>query len=164
MKREHRVAGTIIGAVVGDVLGAPFEFGSPGAFSRRFPVPARGVATEMCGGGSCGWKPGEFTDDTQMALIAAESLVRCGELDEADMFDGFKSWIGATHLTSVSRPLPFCAQLTHGRRPPPSTSRAANARLVTGRSCEPHLERCSSRNREHARPWTLLAHVRSHPR
>ena len=113
MKREHRVAGTIIGAVVGDALGAPFEFGPPGAYGRLFPTDARGVRTEMCGGGSLGWKPGEFTDDTQMALLLASSIVERGGLDEADVFDRFRTWVAAgppdvgnqTHsVLSSSRP------------------------------------------------------------
>src|SRR3954451_24245761 len=95
MHRSHRVAGALIGSAVGDALGAPFEFGPPGQFSARFPTAARGVATEMCGGGSLGWGPGEFTDDTQMALLLATSLVECGELDEADVFDRFRSWARA---------------------------------------------------------------------
>lgn len=91
--RRRRIAGALIGSVVGDALGAPFEFGPPGQFSRRFPSPARGVATEMCGGG--GWKPGEWTDDTQMALLVADSLITCGGIDEADMFDRFRRWVDA---------------------------------------------------------------------
>jgi len=51
-ERQRRVAGSLIGSVVGDALGAPFEFGPPGKFSQRFPKPARGVDTEMCGGGA----------------------------------------------------------------------------------------------------------------
>src|SRR3954454_8715317 len=93
--RAHRVAGALIGSAVGDALGAPFEFGPPGRFSARFPTEARGVATEMCGGGSLGWAPGEFTDDTQMALLVAQSLVECGGLEEADVFDRFRAWADA---------------------------------------------------------------------
>nr|WP_204331437.1 ADP-ribosylglycohydrolase family protein [Geodermatophilus sabuli] len=95
MHRSHRVAGALVGSAVGDALGAPFEFGPAGAFSARFPVPARGVETEMCGGGSLGWEPGEFTDDTQMALLVATSLVERGGLDEADLFDRFRTWAQA---------------------------------------------------------------------
>jgi ADP-ribosyl-[dinitrogen reductase] hydrolase len=95
MARAHRVAGALIGTAVGDALGAPFEFGPPGRFSARFPSPARGVKTEMCGGGSLGWEPGEFTDDTQMALLVATSLVDRGGLDEADVFDRFRTWLQA---------------------------------------------------------------------
>jgi ADP-ribosyl-[dinitrogen reductase] hydrolase len=89
------VAGALIGSVVGDALGAPFEFGPAAAFSRRFPSPTRGVATEMCGGGSLGWAPGEFTDDTQMALLVAHSLLEHNGLDEADVFDRFRRWVDA---------------------------------------------------------------------
>ena len=48
----------------------------------------------MCGGGSL-WEPGEFTDDTQMALLVASSLVDRGGLDEADLFDRFRTWAKA---------------------------------------------------------------------
>jgi ADP-ribosyl-[dinitrogen reductase] hydrolase len=49
----------------------------------------------MCGGGALRWEPGEFTDDTQMALLVAESLVEQGGLDEADVFDRFRTWLKA---------------------------------------------------------------------
>jgi ADP-ribosyl-[dinitrogen reductase] hydrolase len=95
MPRAHRVAGALIGSAVGDALGAPFEFGPPGEFTARFPSPARGVATEMCGGGALDREPGEFTDDTQMALLLATSLVERGGLDEADVFARFQGWARA---------------------------------------------------------------------
>src|SRR3954449_7039782 len=95
MHRSHRAAGALVGSAVGDALGAPFEFGPPGRFSGRFPTPARGVHTEMCGGGAMGWEPGEFTDDTQMALLVATSLVERGGLDEADLFHRFRTWLEA---------------------------------------------------------------------
>src|SRR4051812_1364364 len=93
MHRSHRVAGALVGSAVGDALGAPFEFGPPDQFSARFPVPARGARTEMCGGGSPGWAPGEFTDDTQMALLVAESVLENDGLDEADLFHRFRAWL-----------------------------------------------------------------------
>src|SRR3954464_4058581 len=93
MHRSHRVAGALVGSAVGDALGAPFEFGPPGRFSARFPSPARGARTEMCGGGP--WELGEFTDDTQMALLVASSLVDRGGLDAADLFDRFRVWAEA---------------------------------------------------------------------
>src|SRR3954466_11447218 len=95
MHRSHRVTGALVGSAVGDALGAPFEFGPPGQFSARFPVPARGAKTEMCGGGSVGWEPGEFTDDTQMALLVAESLIENDGLNEADLFGRFSTWLAA---------------------------------------------------------------------
>ncbi|WP_329093704.1 ADP-ribosylglycohydrolase family protein [Streptosporangium sp. NBC_01469] len=84
----ERVAGAVVGSAVGDALGAPFEFGSPGAFSTRFPTPDAGV--EMCGGG--GWDTGEATDDTQMAIHVAESLLEYGGLNLPDIFTRFQRW------------------------------------------------------------------------
>ncbi|MEE1942441.1 ADP-ribosylglycohydrolase family protein [Streptomyces sp. TRM 70361] len=96
MERTQRTAGAVVGSAVGDALGAPFEFGPAGAFSARFPHPdgASGDGdadgNEMCGGG--GWEPGEATDDTQMAVLTAESLLERGGLDPADLFDRFRRW------------------------------------------------------------------------
>jgi ADP-ribosylglycohydrolase len=47
----------------------------------------------MCGGG--GWEPGEATDDTQMAVLVAESLLRQGGLDLPDIFARFQRWAAA---------------------------------------------------------------------
>lgn len=89
--RSERALGAVLGSAVGDALGAPFEFGPEGAFSARFPVPGHGG--EMCGGG--GWDPGEATDDTQMAVLVAESLLECGGLQLPDMFRRFQRWANA---------------------------------------------------------------------
>jgi ADP-ribosylglycohydrolase len=89
--RTERALGAVIGSAVGDALGAPFEFGPEGAFSARFPSP--GAGGEMCGGG--GWDPGEATDDTQMAVLVAESLLECGGLDLPDVFRRFQQWAAA---------------------------------------------------------------------
>ena len=88
MDRNQRAVGAVVGSAVGDALGGPFEFGSAGAFSARFPAPASG--SEMCGGG--GWEPGEATDDTQMAVLVADSLLERDGLDLPDIFARFQHW------------------------------------------------------------------------
>ncbi|GGW53227.1 ADP-ribosylglycohydrolase family protein [Streptomyces griseoloalbus] len=90
-RRTERALGAVVGSAVGDALGAPFEFGPEGAFSARFPAPGSGG--EMCGGG--GWDPGEATDDTQMAVLVAESLLECGGLELPDVFRRFQRWAAA---------------------------------------------------------------------
>ncbi|MCF2525932.1 ADP-ribosylglycohydrolase family protein [Yinghuangia sp. KLBMP8922] len=80
----------MVGLAVGDALGAPFEFGLPGGFSRRFPTRDAALRDGMCGGG--GWEPGEATDDTQMALHVGLSLAAHGGLEPADVFRRFRSW------------------------------------------------------------------------
>jgi ADP-ribosylglycohydrolase len=58
-----RAAGVLLGMACGDALGAPFELGPPVG-------PDAPVA--MTGGGLFGWEPGEWTDDTSMAIAVAE--------------------------------------------------------------------------------------------
>ncbi|MFC4911636.1 ADP-ribosylglycohydrolase family protein [Actinomadura gamaensis] len=89
MDRTRRAVGAITGSAFGDALGAPYEFGPPGAFSRRFPS---GPGELRSGGG---WDAGEATDDTQMAVLVAESLLERGGLDLPDMFARFRRWAEA---------------------------------------------------------------------
>jgi ADP-ribosylglycohydrolase/predicted protein tyrosine phosphatase len=71
-----RAAGVLLGAACGDALGAPYEFGPP----MRPDIPVT-----MMGGGSFGWSPGEWTDDTSMAIAIAEISATGADLraDEA---------------------------------------------------------------------------------
>ncbi|MEV7521151.1 ADP-ribosylglycohydrolase family protein [Streptomyces sp. NPDC091371] len=80
--RLDRAVGAVLGSAVGDALGAPYEFGPPGALTAR--------GEEMCAGG--GWDPGEATDDTQMAVLVGESLLERGGLDLPDLFARFQRW------------------------------------------------------------------------
>jgi ADP-ribosyl-[dinitrogen reductase] hydrolase len=58
-----RAVGVLLGTAAGDALGAPYEFQPP-----RGPE----LPVAMTGGGSLGWQPGEWTDDTSMAIVIAE--------------------------------------------------------------------------------------------
>src|SRR3954451_12752389 len=87
---RNRALGAVIGSAVGDALGAPFEFGPPGAYRKRFPQPVIGGIGEMIGGR--GWQQGEFTDDTQMAIAQAESLLAHSGVNGADVFERFRVW------------------------------------------------------------------------
>ena len=82
--------GCVLGSAVGDALGAPFEFLSPGAFSERFPWD--NSDNEMIGNSL--WEPGEFTDDTQMAILETLAFLDAGNLEEALplAFAKFASW------------------------------------------------------------------------
>ena len=63
---------TLLGLACGDALGTTVEF------RRRDTFP---LHTEMTGNGAFNVKPGEWTDDTSMALCLAQSLVQCQGFD-----------------------------------------------------------------------------------
>ena len=86
----QRAIGALLGSAIGDALGAPLHVGPAGQFSKLFPKSALGPSTELIGGGRPGWKPGEFTDATQAALMLAESLLIHRGFDGADIFDRFR--------------------------------------------------------------------------
>lgn len=78
-----RARGALLGLAVGDALGTTLEF------SRRDEHPHH---AEMTGGGPFRLAPGQWTDDTSMALALAESLIAHGDLDARDLMDRFLSW------------------------------------------------------------------------
>lgn len=84
--------GCMLGAAIGDALGAPFEFKSAGRYSARFPEPVIGGIGELIGGGGFGWQPGQFTDDTEMAVAVAESLLANDGIDIDDQLARFRAW------------------------------------------------------------------------
>ncbi|MGN6545917.1 MAG: ADP-ribosylglycohydrolase family protein [Aureliella sp.] len=69
MSTLDRKRGCLIGLAVGDALGAAVEFMPPGSF-----VPVSGYRA----GGPHGLAPGEWTEDTSLALALAESIARAG--------------------------------------------------------------------------------------
>ena len=100
IKTQHAI-GALVGSAVGDALGAPFEFEQPGLYRRTYPLPVLAGIGEMQGGGGFGWKPAEFTDDTQMALALAESLVARGGFDADDLWTRWRAWARAAKDVGV---------------------------------------------------------------
>ena len=88
--QADRAAGVMVAMACGDALGAPYEFAP--ALPEFAPV-------SMTGGGSIGWQPGEWTDDTQMAVVilqaAGDALASGGELiDRLDeIVVGWADWM-----------------------------------------------------------------------
>jgi ADP-ribosyl-[dinitrogen reductase] hydrolase len=84
---RDRYVGTLLGLACGDALGGPLEFLKRDVIAARFPS---GVS-EFIGGGWLDLHPGEVTDDTQQALILAESLTASG-LDLDRLAAGLIAW------------------------------------------------------------------------
>jgi len=75
-----RFRGCFLGLAMGDAVGTTVEFKPRGSFP---PV------TDMVGGGVFGLKPGQWTDDTSMALCLAASLIMKKGFDPADQMDRY---------------------------------------------------------------------------
>lgn len=78
-----RARGALVGLAVGDALGTTLEFSSR---------DSRPHHREMTGGGPFGLQPGQWTDDTSMALALADSLIARGGFDATDLMNRFVAW------------------------------------------------------------------------
>lgn len=85
---EDRYLGCLIGLACGDALGGPVEFDTRAQMDERFPFGLR----EFIGGGWLHLFPGEITDDTQMALDVARSLVAFPDGNMDDLASRFLDW------------------------------------------------------------------------
>jgi ADP-ribosyl-[dinitrogen reductase] hydrolase len=89
-----RYDGALLGLAAGDALGTTVEFRRPGTFE---PV------TDIVGGGPFNLEPGQWTDDTSMALCLAESLLERGGFDPVDQLQRYVRWFRYGHHSSTGR-------------------------------------------------------------
>jgi ADP-ribosylglycohydrolase len=92
--RKNRYLGCLMGLAVGDALGTTLEFMAPGSFE---PL------TDMVGGGPFHLDPGQWTDDTSMALCLAESLIEKQGFDPVDQLRRYVRWFREGHLSSTGK-------------------------------------------------------------
>ena len=90
--QRDRFLGCLLGLAVGDAVGTTVEFLPRGAFS---PL------TDMVGGGPFKLKPGQWTDDTSMALCLATSLVERDGFDAHDQMERYLNWRDNGYLSST---------------------------------------------------------------
>ena len=84
----QRFKGAMVGLAIGDALGGPTEF-----MSREELVAKHGKVTDMIGGGWLNLKPGEYTDDTQMAERMAQAIVHKKGFDLEEIGKEFVGWL-----------------------------------------------------------------------
>ncbi|TQO19931.1 ADP-ribosylglycohydrolase [Rhodoglobus vestalii] len=81
--QSDRAAGVMLGTACGDALGAGYEFG-----------PAFDGDVEMKGGGGFAWAPGEWTDDTSMAVPILRAAATGRDLrDETVLDEIVTAWV-----------------------------------------------------------------------
>lgn len=94
MDQIERYRGCLLGLAAGDAVGTTLEFSPPGSFA---PVE------DMLGGGPFHLAPGQWTDDTSMALCLAKSLVECQGFDPVDQLERYLRWYREGYLSSTGR-------------------------------------------------------------
>ncbi|NMA76584.1 MAG: ADP-ribosylglycohydrolase family protein, partial [Actinomycetales bacterium] len=99
--RADRAAGALLGLACGDAAGVPYEFATAPYDPQRGP--------EMIGGGLGPYAPGEWSDDTQMALCIARVAASDTPIDSEAGLDaiaqGFLDWLreGASDVGTQTR-------------------------------------------------------------
>lgn len=94
MNLSERFQGCLLGLAVGDAVGTTVEFKPRGSFK---PV------TDMLGGGPFNLKPGQWTDDTSMALCLGYSLLECGGFNALDQMQRYLKWLREGYCSSTGR-------------------------------------------------------------
>jgi ADP-ribosyl-[dinitrogen reductase] hydrolase len=85
---KSRARAAFLGLAIGDALGAPAEFMTSGEIAAKY-----GVLKELVGGGWLRLKPGQTTDDTDMALCLARALTANGGWSLTAIADNFAAWL-----------------------------------------------------------------------
>ena len=85
---QSRALAAYLGFAIGDALGATVEFMTRSEIAAQY-----GVHREIVGGGWLKLKPGQVTDDTQMALALGRSIIRQGGLEASDVCAEFAAWL-----------------------------------------------------------------------
>lgn len=114
-----------MGLAVGDALGTTNEFQPAGSFE---PI------TDMVGGGVFGLEPGQWTDDTSMALCLADSLLAQGRYDSFDVMERYDRWYKEGYRSSTGTCFDIGNQVTRSlwdfreqQRVPTSAERTTSA-------------------------------------
>jgi ADP-ribosylglycohydrolase len=88
--RAERIEGGLIGLLVGDALGVPYEFSNPAALPPpeliEFTPPPDFTRAHQ------GTPPGTWSDDGAQALCLLDSLLTCGRFDAEDLGRRLMRW------------------------------------------------------------------------
>ncbi len=114
-----RAQGCLLGQLAGDALGSLVEFRSAESIRREYPNGVR----QLADGGTWGCLAGQPTDDSELALMLARSLVFNGGYDPEAVAQAYHFWL---------RSGPFDCGATIGR----ALGAIADADVANGRTAE----------------------------
>ncbi|TKR80510.1 hypothetical protein L596_014574 [Steinernema carpocapsae] len=90
----RRAQGCLFGQLIGDALGARYEFKSDSQVAAMVDEDRENNGfLPILGGGPFNMKPGQVTDDSEMALSLARSLVDLKKFSAPDIAASYVAWI-----------------------------------------------------------------------
>src|SRR5438128_1283621 len=99
--RTERIEGGLVGLLVGDALGVPYEFSSPEVLPPadliEFEPPAGFLRAHA------GTPSGTWSDDSAQALCLLASLLACGRFDADDFARRLLRWLDEGYLAVDNR-------------------------------------------------------------
>ena len=114
-----RAQGCLMGQLAGDSLGSLVEFKSAEEIRSLYPSGIRKLAN----GGTWNTLAGQPTDDSELALMLARSLVEHGRFDRYSVRNAYRFWYD-------SRPFDCGATIAAGLRDQPNFESQANGALM----------------------------------
>ena len=114
-----RAQGCLMGQLAGDSLGSLVEFKSAEEIRGLYPSGVRMLAD----GGTWNTLAGQPTDDSELALMLARSLVEHGRFDRYSIRNAYRFWLD-------SRPFDCGATVAAGLRDQPNFESQANGALM----------------------------------
>ncbi|MFN8043045.1 MAG: ADP-ribosylglycohydrolase family protein [Mycobacterium sp.] len=124
---HDRIEGVLLGTAAGDALGAPYEFGPP-----RGPE----LEVAMTGGGP--WAPGEWTDDTAMAIAIGKAIATGADAREPAVQDtivaNWLEWSRTAKDVGIQTSAVLNGAARGGISAKRARAEAANVHQRTGRS------------------------------
>lgn len=143
-----RAQGCLLGQLAGDSLGSLVEFQLPDEIRRRYPKGVR----ELTNGGTWGTIAGQATDDSEMALMLARTLIQRGKYDAEEARKAYLFWLN-------SAPFDCGSTVASGLRGTPNRLSQANGALMRISplgifGCNYDLDRVA----EHAREDAAITH------
>jgi ADP-ribosyl-[dinitrogen reductase] hydrolase len=144
MDINNKVKGCLVGLACGDAVGTTLEFKQKGTFT---PL------TDMVGGGPSDLLPGEWTDDTSMALCLAYSLLHKNGFDPVDQMNRYCNWYQYGYMSSTGECFDIGA----------TVAAALNQYLKTGNPFSGSVEERASGNGSLMRLAPIAIFYHSHP-
>lgn len=97
---KDRQKGSFFGLIIGDAMGAPYEFKKENTFN---------VSNKYSKGGWLKVSKGEWTDDTSMTICLAESIIEKQDIDIQDQMNKYYLWMTKGFRSSRD----YCIDIGH---------------------------------------------------